>query len=221
VTIGGGQSAGSAASAAQDWKAVRGASDIQYSPLPAIKPPPPPEIPEWLQALGRLLMRIFEPIGRMLGVSWPVFQWVLVGLGVLLALFLTWRLLLEPLLDKWRNRQPPAEEVHWTPTQAEAIALLSDADRLAAEGRFGDAAHLLLRRSVRQIADARPDWLTAASTAREIALLPMLPEAGRRAFGVIAGRVERAVFALRDLDAQDWQTARGAYAQFAQIELRA
>ncbi|WP_429277019.1 hypothetical protein [Novosphingobium gossypii] len=218
---GGNIDAGSAAPAADDWKAVRDASDIQYAPLPAPKPQPPADIPEWLKALSRFLESIFEPIGKLLGMSWPVFQWVLIGSAVLLAAFILWRLVIEPGLDAWRSRRPRAEEVHWTPTHAEAVALLEDADRLAAEGRFAEAAHLLLQRSVRQISDARPDWLNAASTAREIAALPMLPETGRSAFDVIARRVERAYFALRDLDAADWTAARSAYARFAQIELRA
>ncbi|MEE4452301.1 hypothetical protein [Novosphingobium resinovorum] len=218
MTIGGGNEAGSAA---QDWKAVRDAADIQYTPLPKIKPQPPTDIPEWLKALGRLLEAIFAPIGKLLGMSWPVFQWILIGGAVLLGAFILWRLLLEPGLEAWRGRRPKAEQVHWTPNRAEAVALLEDADRLAAAGRYGEAAHLLLQRSVRQISDARPDWLNPASTAREIAVLPLLPETGRSAFAVIAQRVERAYFALRDLDAGDWTAARTAYAQFAQIELRA
>jgi hypothetical protein len=221
VTVGGAQIAGAVATrdAVSEWKAVRAASDIQYTPLPPIKVEPP-KVPEWLRLIGKALEAIFEPVGRLLGMSWPVFQYVLIGLAVLLALFVLWRLL-APLTDKWRNRLEPAEEEVWTPGRAEAAALLEDADRLAAEGRFGEAAHLLLQRSVRQISDARPDWLIPASTAREIALLPALPEGGRRAFATIAERVERCLFAQRDLDAQDWAVARGAYADFARIELHA
>jgi hypothetical protein len=202
-----------------EWKAVRAASDIQYTPLPPVEVEPP-RVPEWLRLLGRALEAIFEPVGRLLGMSWPVFQYVLIALAVLLALFVLWWLL-APLMDKWRYRPRPPEEEVWTPGRAEAAALLEDADRLAAEGRYGEAAHLLLRRSVRQISDARPDWLIPATTAREISRLPMLPESGRRAFATIAERVERCLFALRDLDARDWAVARAAYADFARIELRA
>ena len=113
------------------------------------------------------------------------------------------------------GRGYPEAEPEWAPDRAEAIALLEDADRLAAAGRFGEAVHLLLKRSVRHIADARPDWLMPASTAREIAMMPALPEAARQAFGTIAARVERSLFALRDLDSGDWQAAREAYAKFA------
>ncbi len=101
------------------------------------------------------------------------------------------------------------------PDRDEALALLEDADRLAAAGRFDEATHLLLRRSVSQIAGARPDWVHPASTAREIAAISALPDAARRAFALIAGRVERSLFALRALDAADWQAARAAYADFA------
>ena len=43
----------------------------------------------------------------------------------------------------------------------------------------------------------------------------MLPERARSAFAAIASRVERSLFALRALDAEDWQAARAAYADFA------
>ncbi len=43
----------------------------------------------------------------------------------------------------------------------------------------------------------------------------MLPERARAAFAAIAARVERSLFALRDLDAADWREARAAYSDFA------
>ncbi|MBT0667660.1 hypothetical protein HT136_04695 [Novosphingobium profundi] len=217
MTVGAGQIAGQTAAqgAAGDWSAVRASTQIQFEPLPRLAPPDP-QVPEWLQVLGRLLEAIFAPLGRLLGLSWPVFQWVLIAFAVFLALYVIWRVV-EPL---WMNRgrgRSRDEEAPWAPSRAEAEALLSEADRLAAEGRYGEATHLLLRRSVRRISDQRPDWLHPASTAREIAVLPALPEAGRRAFAVIAERVERSLFALRDLDQEDWQAARGAYAEFAAL----
>jgi hypothetical protein len=42
-----------------------------------------------------------------------------------------------------------------------------------------------------------------------------LPEAARRAFATIAGHVERSLFALRSLSADDWHAARSAYADLA------
>ncbi|MCJ2183306.1 hypothetical protein MTR62_11475 [Novosphingobium sp. 1949] len=221
MTVGADQIAGAPATqgATGDWEAVHASSQIQFTPLPEVAPEIP-RIPEWLQALGRLLEAIFAPIGRLLGMSWPVFQWVLLGLAALLVLYAAWRLL-RPVWDRrWRAGRAGEEEPASAPSQAEAEALLADADRLAAEGRFDEATHLLLRRSVRQIADQRPDWLHPASTAREIAALSALPTAGRVAFTVIAERVERCRYALRALDAEDWSAARAAYAQFAAVRLR-
>ena len=200
--------------AAQAWQRVHADPSIQYAPT-TIPPLKPPEIPGWLEALGRALRSIFEPIGRALGLSWPVLQWVLLGLLIAFVLYVVWRLL-DSARQNWRSNASEAAAVpEWRPDQAEALALLEDADQLAAEGRFDEAAHLLLRRSVQQIAAARPEWVKRASTAREIAAISALPDKARAAFGLIAARVERSLFALRRLEAGDWQAARAAYAEFA------
>lgn len=196
---------------------MRGDAAIQFAPV-EFKPKPPPETPAWLKAIGEFLQSLFEPLGKALGMSWPVMQWLLIGIGVICVLLILWRLL-APLLAE-RRRKVEAEEVPtWTPGQAAAAALLEDADRLAGEGRYDEAAHLLLTRSVGQIAAARPQWLGPASTAREIASLPELPTRARNAFALIAKRVERSLFALIPLDAGDWQAARTAYADFALAEI--
>ena len=208
------------ASAAQDslrdWEAVRATSDIQYAPLPPVKPP---ETPDWLRSLAEWLRSLFEPLSNWLGMSWPIMEKVLIGLAVIGAAFLLWRIG-QPLFDQWQKRVPAAPAPERKPHHEQAVALLEDADRLAAEGRYGEAAHLLLQRSVHHIAESRPEWVHPATTAREIALLPPLPERARSAFAVIAARVERSLFALRALDLADWQAARAAYADFALAEFR-
>jgi hypothetical protein len=212
----GAQATQTAAEAARDWEAIRASGDIQFAPIP---PTPPPQPPEWLAALGRFLQRLFAPLGEGVGMAWPTFEKVLIGLAVVLALVLLW-VLLAPLVR--RLRQPrTAVEAAWVPDRAEALALLEDADRLAEAGQFDEATHLLLQRSVGQIAAARPDWVHPASTAREIGGLAALPAAARAAFSVIAARVERSRYALRRLSRDDWQAARTAYADFALVEIAA
>ena len=189
--------------AAQAWQRVHADPSIQFAPT-TIPPLKPPEIPGWLEALGRAL-----------GLSWPVLKWVLLGLLIAFVLYVLWRLV-DAARHNWRSKDGEAEAApEWRPDQAEALALLEDADQLAAAGRFDEAAHLLLRRSVQQIAAARPEWVKRASTAREIAAISALPDKARAAFGLIAARVERSLFALRRLEAGDWQAARAAYAEFA------
>lgn len=193
---------------------MRDAGDIQYAP---VAPPAPPQTPDWLKRLGEWLEALLAPLGRWLGLSWPVFEKVLAVAGILAlaALGLV-------LVRRWLATRRPTvakAEPAWTPDRDEALALLEEADRLAGAGDYAGAVHLLLRRSVGQIAAARPDWIEPASTAREIATLARLPERARRAFAVIAERVERSRFALRALAGDDWQAARTAYADFALADL--
>lgn len=196
---------------------MRAASDIQFAPVGPVKPPEPPVPPEWLIRFGEWLKKLFGGLGDWAGIPWPIFEKILIGLAVIGALILLW-VILRPLTE--RLRQPRvAAEPEWTPDRHQALALLEDADRLAAEGRYDEAAHLLLQRSVGQIAAARPDWLNPASTAREIANILSLPVAARAAFAAIAQRVERSRYALRPLAADDWQAARKAYADFALVSI--
>lgn len=207
------EGATAAQDAARDWQAVNADPTIQYAPITI--PTPPSEPPSWLKALGEFFEALFGPIGRALGMSWPVLQWVLLGLAVLAVLWLVWRIV-SPLIDRQRLKAAAVGAPEsWVPGQEQARALLAEADRLAADGRFDEATHLLLRRSVEHIADAKPEWVRRASTAREIAAISGLSDSARATFGLIATRVERSLFALRRLDAGDWQAAREAYASFA------
>jgi len=161
---------------------------------------------------------VLEPVARALGMSWPVFRWVLLAVLVTAVALLLWRMA-GPALG-WRPRKViEAKDEAWAPATEDALALLDDADRLAAEGRYDEATHLLLKRSVGQIAAARPDLVEPATTARELAAIGPLPDAARAAFGTIAARVERSLFALQALGAEDWQAARAAYAEFALARL--
>lgn len=196
--------------ASEAWRAVRADEAIQYAPLELPKQQPPPR---WLEALFEWLAELLEPVGRLFGMSWPVFKFVLLGLAVALLALLLWRLLAPALAARAKGEDETGDD--WAPEREQALALLGEADRLAAEGRYDEATHLLLQRSVGQIAAARPELVEPSSTARELAALPALPEAARSAFATIAERVERSLFALRRLGAEDWQAARAAYAEFA------
>lgn len=199
------------------WDTLHAEGNVQFAPV-EIPPIPKPE-PSWLErqlyALGEMLADLLGPAGAALGGSWWWLQWVLLGVVGLFALVLLVRLI-DPSFFRRANSAPDAGTADtWQPDQAASLALLEDADRLAAQGQFDAATHLLLQRSVGQIAAARPDWVEPSSTARELAALPALPDTARAAFGVIAERVERSLFALRKLDRSDWEAARAAYADFA------
>ena len=198
------------------WTVLRADSSIQFA---QVAPPPPQVTPDWLLAVGRFLERLLRPLGELMGMDWRWLMWTLIALAGVGAVWLAWTLLIAPLLAK-RSAAKAEPTAEWAPDRAAALTLLEDADRLAAAGRYGEAAHLLLQRSVGQIAAVRPGWLSPASTSREIGALRGLPERARNAFGTIAQVVERSLFGLRGAGAGDWHRAREAYADFALADLR-
>jgi len=206
-----------ATSAPEGWRELRDDPDIQFERV--VIPETPPREPNWFEemiaAVIEFLAELFAPVGSALGASWPVLQWVLLGLLALFVLYLIYRLVDPGWFGRKNATSEVVEDEGWAPAREESLSLLEDADKLAAEGRFDEATHLLLKRSVSQIAAARPDWVEPSSTARELAALPALSDAARGAFRTISERVERSLFALRSLDRSDWEAARSAYAKFA------
>ncbi|MER8582738.1 DUF4129 domain-containing protein [Mesorhizobium sp. M1423] len=178
---------------------------IQFD-LPAYVPPQPPD---WLKPLLDLLSSLGP---YMIYLFWGA---VISGAAIiLLVVFLevkgiAWRL-------PWQRARPEAEaEETWRPDAGAAQVLLSEADTLAARGDYDEAVHLLLRRSVADIAGRLPDFLRPSLTARDIANAPSLPGRARHAFTEIARIVEAALFARRPVGAEGWRQARGAYERFA------
>ena len=204
------------------WAELRANEELQFAPvtIPDIPPREPTWFEQWLTEAIRFLAELFAPVGALLGASWWWLQWVLLAAVAGFVLMLLVRLI-GPLSANRRAQAEAVAETVWQPDRAATLALLEDADRLAAAGRFDEATRLLLQRSVNHIAAARPDWVEPSSTARELAALPALPDGARTAFRVIAERVERSLFALRALDRADWDAARAAYADFALARLSA
>ncbi len=180
----------------------------------AFPPPPPPRnTPEWMKTLGDAVRDFFDwlsPLGQPL-------LWI--G-GILLALLLLY--LFVPAFAQWvddiryrRKRKAIADEAEQV-GHAEAGAarvLLAEADELAAAGRYSEAVHLLLYRSVADISDRRPGLVRPAMTSRDLAAATDLPGVARDAFSRIARAVEISLFGGRAIDAGAWQQCRDAYAE--------
>lgn len=218
-TISSESQADSGAFSAAGWADVRNDGDLQFAPVTI--PEIPPRQPNWFEKLLAevfgFLAELFAPLGQLIGASWWWLQWVLLAAVIGFAVLMLVRMFGPGSAN--RQRATTEAEAEWQPDRAATLALLEDADRLAAEGRFDEATRLLLQRSIGHIATARPDWVEPSSTARELAALPALPDAARAAFRVIAERVERSLFALRALDRPDWEAARAAYGEFALTRL--
>jgi hypothetical protein len=187
------------------WTQLRADHAIQFD-LPALEPPPPP--PAWIEWLRTW----FEGTG-------PFFQlvfWIAVALLAALVIYALVRRLSGAELDFWKRRRPPEDPAEdWRPEEAPARALLAEADALAAAGRFDEAAHLLLFRSIEEIDHRRPQLVRPALTSREIVGAPELPAGPRGALAQIVGAVEQSLFAGRLLGEEDWRSCRSAYESFA------
>jgi hypothetical protein len=103
----------------------------------------------------------------------------------------------------------------WQPNEREARNLLAAADALAAEGKFEEAVHLILLRSIEDIDRFRPLVVRPALTTRDIAKIEAIPDRARPAFQTIADAVERTLFAGGRIDGQEFGQCRDAYAGFA------
>ena len=181
---------------------------LQFDFASAPPPKPPPRL-DWLKPFGQVLAEIVHLLGYVF--------WACVILGV--AAFVAF-ILLEIARTHWpglrRPRAAPrAAQSDWRPDAAVARALLEDADRLAAEGRYAEAARLLLHRSIEEIESRRPRLVRPAYTAREIGRLDDLPGGARPTFAFIAGVVEESLFGGREVDAAGFAACRRAYEEFA------
>lgn len=200
--------------------------DVQFSLSAA---PPPAQPPQWLKAVGDWILWALRPIGRALAwlfswlPDWPYARILLWGVIALLLATIAWMAVErirhgEWRLPRWRRRRHvtdalPDDEPLFDAEPARAW--LREADALAAVGRFAEAAHLLLLRSVEDLARRRPGAVKPALTARELAAATIFPAPVRERFAAIALLVERSLFGGRPVDADDWQTARARYAELA------
>jgi len=195
------------------WNDVRADANIQFTPTPA---PKPPESPEWWLDFLAWLGKLLAPVMEALAAAWPILRILLLLALAAGVLTLVW-IILAPYVEQWRGRKRPVEQV-WQPQPDAARALLAEAEAFAATGQFDQAVRLLLHRSIADIEQRRPHLLRPSSTAREIERFADLPDAPRAMFAVIAGQVERGLFAALPIDESGWRISRDAYAGFALSE---
>lgn len=168
---------------------------------------PRPEAPPWLKPLVEFL----EAIGPAL--AYVFWGGVIIGAGLILYF-----LLREFVPEIWFRRKTDVTATDWRPEPERARALLDDADGLAAAGRFEEAIHLLLFRSIDDLVARRPGTVKPALTSRDIADLDVLPAAAQAAFARLARAVERTFFGGRGAGPEEFGAARADYEAFAFAE---
>jgi hypothetical protein len=169
----------------------------------------PPELPDWLRQLAKLI----EFLAPFLNIIF----WAGVALVVGAIIYVIVREVLRRLPQS--ADEATAEEAipvpEYRPAAARAHALLEEADRLAAEGRFGEAVRVLLHRSIEDMEKVFPTAIMPSMTSREISTIEHLSARGRSTFTKIAQAVERSLFAGRPLTADTYTDCRHAYESFA------
>ena len=173
---------------------------------------PPPPAPGWMKALGEFLARALQGAFPAL----KILFWVGVGAAVLLVIFLIGRELLGVrFARRRRSAAPRMPALDLRPESWKARALLENADRLAAQGRYDQAVRLILHRGIEDIEAKRPRLVRPALTARDIAALEALPRKARTSFAEVAAIVEYSAFAGRPVGAAAYGQCRAAYQAFA------
>jgi hypothetical protein len=191
--------------------------------------PPPPQPPLWLKQLGEWLERVLKPIGRFFAwidrwmPHWPfarIFLWSVLAIVAATLLWMAYQRIRhgEWRLPSFKRNRPVAVELaeeDWAPEAAPVHEWLREADALAAQGRYAEAVHHLLRRSIDDIARRRPRLVRPALTSRELSASDAIPASARDLFSGIARLVERSLFGGRPVGEADWTGARAAYRNFA------
>lgn len=205
--------------------ALKADTSIQFTLQPAPKPPAPPQ---WLVDFAHWLGHVLRPIGRFF--RWissfmpdapyaRIFLWTILAAA---AAMLVWVVYLRLRDGVWRlprrkratTAMVETEEDAWAPDAAPVRAWLREADLMAEQGRYAEAVHHLLFRSIEDIAKRRPRLVRPALTSRELAEADAIPGPARELFAGIARLVERSLFGGRPVNAEDWGSARAAYADF-------
>jgi len=162
------------------------------------------------KALGSFFNAIFSFLAPLL----EIIFWLGIGVLAMGAAYLVGRALYETRFVKAEKKTEEAPEIPlYQPAQAQARILLDEVDRLAAEGKYGEAVHTVLFRSIQDIDRNRPNVVRRSLTSREIGSLSVLTTEARTAFSTIAGVSELAHFGGVLVNKAGFEKARAAYAE--------
>jgi hypothetical protein len=107
------------------------------------------------------------------------------------------------------------------PDRAVVERPLGDADELAGRGQFGEAIHVLLLRTLHELARRLPERLPPSLTSREILARVRIPGDARDALAALVGAVEISHFGGMTPDQADFLHCRQHFQRFAEAYLRA
>lgn len=151
-----------------------------------------------------------------------ILYWTIIAGVVAVVLFFLGNLALDHLRnrDAFRlNREPPAEgprRVDTPPLERRSVdaGTLAEADRLAAEGRFGEAIHLLLLVALARLHHELGPRVAPALTGREVLRLPAVPQGALEPLSRMVRLSELKHFGGREAAEDDYASCRADYLRF-------
>ena len=193
------------------------ANDRLQTERPEWTPEPEELQPRKRNAFFEAIADFFSWLFRSFGGLFKFIMIAAIGGAILYAL---WYMFGDVVGLRWFKKDKPDEvelsEIENTrPDRKQAVALLEQADALAAQGKFAEAVHLLLFRSIEDLQEKRSGGVPKSLTAREIQSLSDLSQVARQALAPIIRIVETSFFGGRPVDQAGWQTARQSYESFA------
>lgn len=198
----------------ESFRALKRDNSLQFELPPAEPKEPPKPPPDWLKPI----IDFFELIFGFLGLILPYIFYGMLALAALAILFFIVREVMDSRISTIKPQKAVVKKVEkplYAPTTEEARVLLETIDALAAEGKYEEAVHTLLFRSIQDIDLKRPNTIRRSLTSREIAGLDILTPATRETFSLIGKVVENSYFGGQPLGQADFQKCREAYVQFA------
>ena len=136
--------------------------------------------------------------------------WVFLALVVVmgLALLMVWA------LDRFRR--PPPRDTTSTTTKKVNVSRqpLGDAARLAGEGRFDEAIHVLLLRTIEELRESLDYAPSPSMTSREILAKAPVPTLAKEALGGLIAQVEWSHFGGRPVGQPDYEQAVTRFERF-------
>ncbi len=191
------------------FRAIKRNESYQFELAEPIPKREPSAFSKWFaRVIGGFFKAIFKVLGPLLKITFYL------GLGALIlgAAYLIGRAIYETRFARTKKVEAVEDVIPlYQPAQAQARILLDEIDRLAAEGRYGEAVHTLLFRSIQDIDRNRPNVVRRSLTAREIGGLTILTSDARVAFSTIAGVSELAHFGGVAVNKAGFEAARAGY----------
>jgi len=158
------------------------------------------------------------PAGGVLSTIASALMYVLIGVGlVLLVLFVVWE------LGGYKPDESVEEETEGDDDAVDVAVVqkpLGDAEALAGHGRFGEAIHVLLLRTLEKHARRVTVRLPRSLTSREILARVAVPEDARQALADLVTAAEVSHFGDHDPDEADYRTCREQFHRFASAYTR-